>query len=173
MLARLASLLMMVFAMTFASPALAQSAAKIGVVDFQSAIQQTKEGQAAQKKLDTAYQQKKTAIAAMETQLRQMQSDYEKQASILADSARKAKEQELLAAQSQYQQAYQQSEQEMQALYGQLMQNLLDKMKMICTQIGKEKGYTLIIEKGAVVFSTDAIDLTSELFKRYDSSTGN
>ncbi len=173
MLARLASLLMMVFAMTFASPALAQSAAKIGVVDFQSAIQQTKEGQAAQKKLDTAYQQKKTAIAAMETQLRQMQSDYEKQASILADSARKAKEQELLAAQSQYQQAYQQSEQEMQALYGQLMQNLLDKMKMICTQIGKEKGYTLIIEKGAVVFSTDAIDLTSELVKRYDSSTGN
>ena len=133
MLARLASLLMMVFAMTFASPALAQSAAKIGVVDFQSAIQQTKEGQAAQKKLDTAYQQKKTAIAAMETQLRQMQSDYEKQASILADSARKAKEQELLAAQSQYQQAYQQSEQEMQALYGQLMQNLLDKMKMIAT----------------------------------------
>ena len=173
MLARLASLLMMVFAMTFASPALAQSAAKIGVVDFQSAIQQTKEGQAAQKKLDTAYQQKKTAIAAMETQLRQMHSDYEKQASILADSARKAKEQELLAAQSQYQQAYQQSEQEMQALYGQLMQNLLDKMKMICTQIGKEKGYTLIIEKGAVVFSTDAIDLTSELVKRYDSSTGN
>ena len=173
MLARLASLLMMVFAMTFASPALAQSAAKIGVVDFQSAIQQTKEGQAAQKKLDTAYQQKKTAIAAMETQLRQMQSDYEKQASILADSARKAKEQELLAAQSQYQQAYQQSEQEMQALYGQLMQNLLDKMKMICTQIGKEKGYTLIIEKGAVVFSTDAIDLTSELVKRYDSSTEN
>ena len=173
MLARLASLLMMVFAMTFASPALAQSAAKIGVVDFQSAIQQTKEGQAAHKKLDTAYQQKKTAIAAMETQLRQMQSDYEKQASILADSARKAKEQELLAAQSQYQQAYQQSEQEMQALYGQLMQNLLDKMKMICTQIGKEKGYTLIIEKGAVVFSTDAIDLTSELVKRYDSSTGN
>ena len=161
MLARLASLLMMVFAMTFASPALAQSAAKIGVVDFQSAIQQTKEGQAAQKKLDTAYQQKKTAI------------DYKKQASILADSARKAKEQELLAAQSQYQQAYQQSEQEMQALYGQLMQNLLDKMKMICTQIGKEKGYTLIIEKGAVVFSTDAIDLTSELVKRYDSSTGN
>ena len=173
MLARLASLLMMVFAMTFASPALAQATAKIGVVDFQSAIQQTKEGQAAQKKLDTAYQQKKTAIAAMETQLRQMQSDYEKQASILADSARKAKEQELLAAQSQYQQAYQQSEQEMQALYGQLMQNLLDKMKMICTQIGKEKGYTLIIEKGAVVFSTDAIDLTSELVKRYDSSTGN
>lgn len=172
MLARLTALLLMVFAMTFASPAMAQSAAKIGVVDFQSAIQQTKEGQAAQKKLDNAYQQKKNAIAALETQLRQMQSDYEKQASILADSARKAKEQELLAAQSQYQQAYQQSEQEMQALYGQLMQNLLDKMKMICTQIGKEKGYTLIIEKGAVVFSTDAVDLTSELVKRYDSSTG-
>lgn len=173
MLSRFAALLMMVFAMAFGSPAMAQSASKIGVVDFQAAIQQTKEGQAAQKKLDAAYQQKKTAIAAMENQLRQMQSDYEKQASILADSARKAKEQELMSAQAQYQQAYQQSEQEMQALYGQLMQNLLDKMKMICTQIGKEKGYTLIIEKGAVVFSTDAIDLTAELVKRYDSSTGN
>ena len=173
MLARLASLLMMVFAMTFASPALTQSAAKIGVVDFQSAIQQTKEGQAAQKKLDTAYQQKKTAIAAMETQLRQMQSDYEKQASILADSARKAKEQELLAAQSQYQQAYQQSEQEMQALYGQLMQNLLDKMKMICTQIGMPALRVSGLYLALVTLMLAAGVETLELGKRYDSSTGN
>lgn len=172
MFARLTALLLMAFAFAFATPAMAQSATKIGVVDFQAAIQQTKEGKAAQAKLDSAFQSKKTGLEQFETKLRQMQADYEKQASILSDAARKAKEQELMQAQAQYQQAYMQSEQEMQAMYGQLMQSLLDKMKMICTQIGKEKGYTLIIEKGAVVFSTEAVDLTSELVKRYDASTG-
>lgn len=172
MFRRLFALLLLAVAMSFASPAMAQAAPKIAVVDFQSAIQQTKEGQAAQKKLDAAFQQKKTAIDQMEGQLRQMKADYDKQASILSDSARKAKEQEMMTLQAQYQQAYLQSEQDMQALYGQLMQNLLDKMKMIVTQIGKEKGYTLIIEKGAVVYSMDSIDLTAELVKRYDASTG-
>lgn len=172
MFAKFTALLLMAFAMAFSTPALAQAAPKIAVVDFQSAIQQTKEGQAAQKKLDATFQQKKTGLDQFEAQLRQMKTDYDKQASILSDTARKAKEQELMQAQQQYQQAYMQSEQDMQAMYGQLMQSLLDKMKMICTQIGKEKGYTLIIEKGAVVFSMDSIDITSELVKRYDASTG-
>lgn len=172
MLVRFFALLMLAVSMAFATPALAQTATKIGVVDFQSALQQTKEGQAAQKKLDAAFAQKKAAIDAMETKLRALTTDYQKQASILADAARQAKETEIGQLQGQYQQSYAQSEQEMQQLYGQLMQNLLDKMKMITTQIGKEKGYTLIIEKSAVVYSQDAIDLTGELVKRYDAANG-
>lgn len=171
MFQRLFAYLMLAVALAVAAPAYAQSATKVGVVDFQTAIQQTKEGQAAQKKLDAAYQAKKNSIDQMENKLRQLKADYDKQASLLSDSARQAKEQELMNLQATYQQTYAQSEQEMQALYGQMMEDLLAKMKMICTQIGKEKGYTLIIEKGAVVYSQDAIDLTTELVKRYDAAT--
>lgn len=172
MFARLTALLLVAFAVAFSMPAMAQSAPKIAVVDFQSAIQQTKEGQAAQKKLDATFAQKKASLDQLEAQLRQMKADYDKQASILSDTARKAKEQELMNANSQYQQAYAQSEQDMQSMYNQTMQNLLDKLKMITTQVGKEKGYTLVIEKAAVVFAVDGIDITSEVVKRYDASTG-
>ena len=172
MFARLTALLLVAFAVAFSMPAMAQAVPKIAVVDFQSAIQQTKEGQAAQKKLDAAFAQKKASLDQLETQLRQMKADYDKQSSILSDTARKAKEQELMNANSQYQQAYAQSEQDMQTMYNQTMQNLLDKLKMITTQVSKEKGYTLVIEKSAVVFASDGIDITSEVVKRYDASTG-
>lgn len=174
MLVRLFALLAVCLSLFAATPAYAQSAQKIGVVDFQSALEQVKEGVAARTKLESMFKEKKAAIDQMETRLRALKDSYDKQAMLLSDDARKAKENELMQANAAYQQAYAQSEGEMQQLYGQLMEGLISKMQTITQTIGKEKGYTLIFEKneGGVVFSVDAIDLTAELVKRYDAANG-
>ena len=109
----------------------------------------------------------------MEKKIQAMSDEYEKQALILSDSAKKAKEQEIMAAQATYQQTYMQSEQEMQAAYQGLMESLIGKMKVIAEQIGKEKGYTLVLEvsQGAVVYAgPGSTDITAELIKRYDAA---
>jgi Skp family chaperone for outer membrane proteins len=46
-------------------------------------------------------------------------------------------------------------------------------MKVIAEQIGKEKGYTLVLEvsQGAVVYAgPGSTDITAELIKRYDAA---
>lgn len=44
---------------------------------------------------------------------------------------------------------------------------------LVTSEIGKEKGYTLILEKRSqpVIFASDAIDITTEVVKRMDSLT--
>jgi outer membrane protein len=166
------------FTLLFVSmPSLAESAPKVAVVDFQKALDSVQDGETARKKLDSMMKEKQTAIKGMETQLKGMKEEYDKQALILSDAARKQKEQEMMNAQMQYQQAYAQSENEMQQLYVQLMEGLLAKMRTIAGEIGKEKGYDLILETsaGGVVYWGTTLDVTSELITRYNQknpSTG-
>ena len=87
------------------SPAVAADL-KIATVDFQRALNEVKEGEAAEKKLEDMFASKRAAIEKMGQDLQNMQQEYEKQALILSDAARSAKEKELMAAQAQYQQAY-------------------------------------------------------------------
>lgn len=178
MFSRILGLLAVVFALSFAAPAVAQTAgsttAKIAVVDFQAAIDQVKEGAVAKQKIDAAYREKKVALESMETKLRTMKEEYDKQATILSDAARKQKETDMMNLQMAYQQAYMQSEQDMQNLHATLTGGLIEKMTDLCEAIGKEKSYTLILERneGGVLFAQSAIDITPELVKRYDAAHG-
>src|SRR4029077_14657005 len=99
--------------------------------------------------------------------------EYDKQSLILSEAARKQKEQEFMNAQMQYQQTAQQAEQEMQELYAQVMDGLITKMRAIASEIGKEKGYDLILETsaGGVVYWGNTLDITQDLIARYAAKT--
>ena len=155
-----------------AAPAVAADAGlKVAVVDFQKALDSVADGEAARKKLDAAMKEKQASIKTLETQLKAMKDEYDKQSLILSEAARKQKEQEFMSAQMQYQQMAQQSEAEMQQMYVQLMEGLLTKMRAIAGEIGKEKGYDLILETsaGAVVYWGPTLDITPDLITRYNA----
>jgi len=168
MFQRLALFLALLFV---AAPAVAADGPKVAVVDFQKALQSVQDGEVAKKKMDDAMKQKQASIKQLETQLRTMKDEYDKQSLILSEAARKQKEQEFMNLQMQYQQTAQQSEQEMQELYAQLMDGLLTKMRAIASEIGKEKGYDLILEttEGGVVYWGNTLDITQELITRYNA----
>lgn len=144
---------------------------KIASVDYQKALESVAEGESARKKLESMFQSKKAAIEKMKTNLDAMQADYQKQAVLLSDAAKKEKEDAINLAGMQFQQAYQQSEGEMQQAYQGAMEQLIAKMKTITTGIATERGYTLVIEvnEGGVVYTSPTIDITDELIKRYNT----
>ena len=155
----------------FTADAHAQAAAKVGTVDFQRALGEVGEGKATKARLEKMYEEKKAALQKMEQTMMTAQKDYEKQAMVLSDAARKQKEQELMQQQAVFQQTYMQSEQDFQAAYGQAMEGLITKLKTTTELIAKEKGYTLVVEvnEGGVVYSTPANDLTAELITRFNA----
>lgn len=167
MIARILVLICLIF--SFAPMAFAQ--AKIGTVDFQRAINEVAEGKAAKTRLEAMYAEKKTALDRMQANLAQKQQDYQKQAVVLSESARKAKEDEMNNDLMALQQAYQRYEGEFNQAYMGAMDTLLQKMRKIAEVIGQERGYTLVIEvtEGGVVYAASSVDITDELIKRYNA----
>ncbi len=145
---------------------------KIGSVDFQRALNDVGEGAQARARLEAMYADKKTAIEKTRKDLEARAADLEKQKLILSDAARKQKEEELYQMQGAFQATAQRAEQEMQQAYYGAMETLIEKMKGIAAQIGKEKGYALIVEvnEGGVVYASPAVDVTDEVIKRYNAA---
>lgn len=156
-------------------PAFSQAQAaevKLASVDYQRALESVAEGESARKRLETMFQTKKTAIEKMKSNLDAMQADYQKQSVLLSDSAKTEKQEAMNMAGMQFQQAYQQSEGEMQQAYQGAMETLIAKMKTITQSIATERAYTLVIEvnEGGVVYTAPSIDITDELIKRYNAA---
>lgn len=152
------------------SPAHAQAVPlKVAVVDFSVAIDQIAEGKSAQARLEAMYKGKKAEIEALENQLMTLQKEYESKATLLTDTARQDYMRRMGELQAQYQQTYLANDQEMQQAYVQVMESLLTKLKAKSAEIGREKGYDLVLEvsQGAVVYFNGAIDITNEVIKRF------
>ncbi len=168
MLARIFATFAFLFA--FATPAFAE--VKIATVDFQRALNEVAEGASARARLESMYSEKKAAIEKMGKDLEAKGLEFQKQAVILSDAARKQKEEELYAEQMRFQSAYQRSEGEMQQAYMGAMETLISKMRTLAGTIGQEKGYTLVVEinEGGVVWASSSVDITAELIKRYNAA---
>ena len=88
----------------FSGTAFAQSA-KIGVVDFTRAINETNEGKAAQTRLDSMVAGKKAELEQMEASLQALAAEYQAKGPTLSAEARQGYEQRLYQGQGQLQQS--------------------------------------------------------------------
>jgi outer membrane protein len=146
-------------------------AGKIAVVDFERAVTETKEGKAAQERLDTMYASRKEEIQKLQDDLQKDMDDYQSRSMILSDDAKAEAEKKLQAKQQTFQDTYQRYQSEMQQTYQTLLQDLDEKMRKLTQEIAKEQGYDLVIDKAAVVYTGgDTVDMTDLLIKKYDES---
>lgn len=150
----------------------AMAEVKVAVVDFQRALNDVKEAEGVRKKLEGMYGERKITIEKMQKSLEAQKAELDKQSVILADSAKRAKEEEFMRGQVEFQQTYARYEQEMQAAYYSAMEQFIEKMRKIAVAIGQERGYTVILEatEGGVVYFSTTIDVTDELIKRYNAA---
>ncbi len=159
------------FCLLLVVPATAMAEFKVAVVDFQDALTQIDEGTTAMARLEGVRDEKMRNIEGMRQQLTAMQSELRNQASILSEAALASKEEEFMNAQMQFQQVAMQAEQELQDQYLAMMEEFFGKLSAVAEEIGKEKGYNLVLEatESGVVFHQGVDDMTAELVKRYNA----
>src|SRR5512138_930929 len=76
-------------------PAVAHAEQKIGVVDLQRALNEVDEGKAAKALLKKDFDEKQKQLDAKKTEFEKLQADFEKQAVVMSEPARKDKAQDL------------------------------------------------------------------------------
>lgn len=144
-------------------------AGKIAIVDFQKALAETRDGQAAQKRLEDGMTSRRGQLDKQRDELEKLYKDYESRKLILNDEARKAAEQDIVSRQRKLEADAMRFEQEIQQEYMEIVSELDTRMRDLSSKIAKEKGYDLVIDQSAVVYaSSETIDMTPELIRRYD-----
>ena len=146
----------------------AADASKLAVVDIQKVLNDSEAGKKAKTDLETLIKSKQAHIDEKGNTIEKMKIEIEKQASVLSADARKAKEDEMEKMIREYQRLVQDSQAELKKKEGELTEAILKQINELVIKIGKAEGYTIIMEKGTVVYADTQMDITDTVIKNFD-----
>ena len=144
---------------------------KIAYVDLQKALNLSKAGVQAKSEINDLVKKYEAEFKGKQDELLKMKTDLDKQASLLSETARTEKEREYQKNVVEIQRFQKDVKDELQLKDTEHTKRILNELFEILQKIGKDGGYTLILEKneGAVIYADNSIDVTDALIKAYDA----
>ena len=157
---------------SFAAFAARAQAIKIGYVDVQRAIQETDEGKSARSRLKGEFEQRRQQIDKKSGDLEKMQQDYEKQAPVLSDDAKKKKQEEFQKALIDARKQANDLQEDMGRKEQEAMASILQKLQQVVAEIAEREQLTFVLEKASLLYGPQAADITNEVVRRYNDRFG-
>ncbi len=155
----------------FLAPAVrAAEPAKIGVVDLQRCLNESRMGKKYKAEFTAEADRRKAELEKEEADLKALREEIEKQGLVLSETARAEKERAYKERLAAFKAKFQESQQALQRKDQELTRRILRDLQKVVQKLGETEGYTLILERqeGGVLFLPKAIDITDEVIRRYD-----
>ncbi len=163
----------LVAAVLLAAPSLGAAAEKIGVVDLQRAVSETKEGVAARADIFKKTEQLNSELKSIQTDFEKLKAELEKDGASLKVDVRVDKERQLQQKSRDFQKRQRDAQDEIKQMEADLLQKLVNKFALLMGKIGDEGEYSLIIEMGSGVrYYGKNVDITPVLIKKADDVYG-
>ena len=144
----------------------ASAQVKIAHVNTAEILNAMPEKAKAEKSLEKYYGELQSQLQTMATEYQNKMQDYEANVATMSNLVKQSKEKEIVDIQNRIQQFQANAEQEFEAKRGELLAPILDKIQNAINAVGKEKGYTYILDlaTGADVYVGDAAtDITKDV----------
>lgn len=164
----------MAFSMLLGASSAAFAQGKIGVIQVQSAIVGTKEGQKAAGDLETKMTPKRKELEAKQADLRKLQDSLQKGGSVMNEQAKAQLAREIDGKNKDYQRSLEDAQAEFQAEQDRILNDLGGKLMAVIGKYAKDNGYSIVIDvsnpQTPVMYASDTIDITKEVIDLYDKN---
>lgn len=143
---------------------------KIGYMDLNKALFESNKGKKATKILDDMLNSKKAVVLKKEKEIKKLEQELEKQASILNPKSRKDKEDQLNKLYRDYQRMGKDFQGELQKKEAELTQEIQKDLIEVVNKIGEKEGYSIIFERrvSGMLYSQKKFDITEKVIKKYN-----
>jgi len=160
------------FALLVAMAAPAHAQTKVAVINIQSAIVSTKDGQKAAAELDAKFGPRRKEVDAKQAELSQLRDQLQKGQNTLSDAAKnelyKTIDQKSKSLNRDMEDAQAEMDQEQQKL----LQDLGQKMYALVSKYAQEHGYTMVLDvsnpQSPVFWASNTMDITKDIIDLYD-----
>jgi outer membrane protein len=144
---------------------------KIGVVDPARALADTNAGKKAKETLNSFSKNRQALIELEEKELRRMEDDFIKQASVLSPTAKKEREDQFRRRMAEYQQKVNDLNREVQEKQKDVLDGFRDKMELVVGKVSKRLGLQVVIDKGKggpTIYSDETLDITAQVIEEFN-----
>jgi outer membrane protein len=162
--------------LALSAAAFAQSTpAKVGVINIQSALVSTKDGQRAAQELETRRSPKAKDFERRQAEIRQLQDSLNRGGNAMADTAKQELVRNIDAKTKSFNRDLEDAQAEWDQDQQKVLQELGQKMMVVIDKFAKDNGYALILDvsnpQTPVLYASNAIDITKEIIDLYDKNT--
>lgn len=154
-----------------AGGAAAEEAVRIGVVDMQKALNDSKAGKKAVDELDKFMESRRPELQKQKDAIQKKRDEFDKASMMMNDDTRRARENEIRTLERDLSRAVSDLQDEIKRRQAELSDAVQKDLTRLVEKIGKEGGYTVVLIKqnAIVLYATPQIDLTEAVIKRYDA----
>ncbi len=147
---------------------------KVGVINIQSAIISTKDGQKAASDLAAKYEPRRKQIEARSGEIGSLKERLSKGANTMSEEAKQTLVRDIDQKTRSLQRDTEDAQTEFDQEQNKVLQELGQKIMAVIDKYARDNGFTLILDVGApqnpVLYASNNIDLTSEIVALYDKN---
>jgi outer membrane protein len=144
---------------------------RIGLVDPTKLLNESNAGKKAKDTLTTFSKSRQALIEMDEKELRRMEEDFVKQASVLSPAAKSEREQIFRRRMAEYQQKAGELNREVQEKQKDVLDGFRDKVEIVVGKVAKRHGLQIVIDKGKggpAIYGEPELDITSEVIEEFN-----
>ncbi|RPI04974.1 MAG: OmpH family outer membrane protein [Zetaproteobacteria bacterium] len=146
----------------------AAQAVKIGVVDVQQVLNQSQRGQVLKQKLEQERSGRQKDLDVRQQELMKLQAEYEKQAPVLSEQAKREKKEALERRLREARRVAEDANRDFEKRVRETEMETTREIFTVIQEYGKDQGFSVILERSSLIFSATTVDVTTEIIKRYD-----
>ena len=144
---------------------------KIGVIDPQLILNNTHEGKKAKDNLVAFSKNRQALVELDEKELRRMEEDFVRQASVLSPTARREREKQFRRRMQEYQQKITDLNREVQEKQKDVLEGFRDKVEVVVAKIAKRLGLQVVVDKskgGPTFYHEDSLDISGQVIEEFN-----
>jgi len=145
---------------------------KVGSVDIQKALNTCEAGKAAAAKLNRALEDAKKKYETQGQALQKEQETLERQSSVLDEQVFKDKVRDFQAKARDWDRFRKDIEPDIRQQHNEIVDKISKELIGITEQVGKEGGFTFVLERSLVPYIDPTLDITDEVIRRYNQKSG-
>ncbi|RPH80349.1 MAG: OmpH family outer membrane protein [Nitrospiraceae bacterium] len=144
---------------------------KIGVVDAARLLNETNVGKKAKDSLNAFSKNRQALIELDEKELRRMEEDFGRQASVLSPTAKREREEQFRRRVAEYQQKASDMNREVQEKQKDVLEGFREKVGLMVEKVSKRLGLQVVIDKGKggpTLYSDEGLDITGQIIDEFN-----
>lgn len=163
-------LVVLTFALTTTSSVAAKSKLKFAYIDLQKVIQSVEKGKSAKSSFEKEFLKKKKALEGKQKEIKKLTAEFERKSLVMNEDTRRKRRAELQNMMVEYHNLLQKSQVDMQTRERELMAPIIEEVREVLADLGKQRGYDLVLEKNesAVLYAPDGSNITDEVIEIFD-----
>ena len=144
---------------------------KVGVVDPARVLSETNAGKKAKESLGAFSKNRQALMEMEEKELRRMEEDFGRQASVLSAPAKREREEQFRRRMAEYQQKASEMNREVQEKQKDVLEAFREKVELVVGKVSKRLGLQVVMDMGKggpTLYSEEGLDITGQVIEEFN-----